>query len=150
MNLLTNLKSITQKKNKRVGRGIGSGVGGHTTGRGAKGDNVRGKGKLTFDGTKIKKSWLKRTRFLRGKHRTLPFSKPKILTLTMIDKYFSKNEVVNLKSIVEKISSVNLTQIKSGIKILSTGELTKALKFEGLKYTKKAKEKIIAQGGKID
>ena len=72
MDILSNLQKTVAKTAKRVGRGIGSGVGGHTTGRGAKGDNVRGHGKLTFDGTKIKKSWLKRLPFLRGKHRLLP------------------------------------------------------------------------------
>ena len=54
MKILSQLKPIVSKAAKRVGRGIGSGVGGHTTGRGAKGDKVRGKTKLTFDGTKIK------------------------------------------------------------------------------------------------
>ncbi len=69
MNILTNLSKSTQKSNRRVGRGYGSGKGGHTTGRGAKGDNVRGKTKLTFDGSKIKKGWIKRMPFMRGKNR---------------------------------------------------------------------------------
>jgi len=58
MDTLNNLIKTTTKAQKRVGRGIGSGVGGHTTGRGAKGRKVRGKVKLTFDGTKIKKAGL--------------------------------------------------------------------------------------------
>ena len=69
METLNQLSKTTKKQQKRVGRGYGSGVGGHTTGRGSKGDKVRGKTRITFDGTKIKKGWIKRTPFLRGDRR---------------------------------------------------------------------------------
>ena len=48
--ILSTLNKTTVKSAKRIGRGIGSGKGGHTTGRGQKGQNSRGKIKLTFDG----------------------------------------------------------------------------------------------------
>ena len=54
MEILSQLTKITSKPTRRRGRGIGSGLGGHTVGRGTKGDKARGKTKLTFDGTKIK------------------------------------------------------------------------------------------------
>src|SRR5450830_832424 len=103
MDILSTLNKTTTKQSKRVGRGIGSGVGGHTTGRGAKGDNVRGHGKLTFDGTKIKKGWLKRLPFLRGKHRLLPLNDTYIVSLTQINSWFKTGEIVEKKSIFEKI-----------------------------------------------
>ena len=62
-------KTATGKKKKRLGRGYASGKGGHTTVRGAKGAKARGKVPLTFSGTKIKKSWLKRLPLWRGRGR---------------------------------------------------------------------------------
>jgi large subunit ribosomal protein L15 len=146
MEILNNLTPITDKQSRRCGRGIGSGLGGHTTGRGAKGDKVRGKTKLTFDGTKIKKGWLKRTPFLRGKHRLLPFSKPEIINLDFIDKAFSKaNEIVDNVSLSKKIKT-NATSFK----ILGRGDISKALVFKGLFISKSAKTKIEKSGSKIE
>ncbi len=50
---LASLTKITQKPKKRVGRGYGSGKGGHTTGRGAKGQKVRGRLRPTFEGGQL-------------------------------------------------------------------------------------------------
>jgi len=47
------LSKITRRGKKRVGRGYGSGKGGHTTGRGAKGQNVRNKVRSTFEGGQL-------------------------------------------------------------------------------------------------
>ncbi|MEK7527520.1 MAG: 50S ribosomal protein L15 [Patescibacteria group bacterium] len=150
MKILSQLKPIVSKAAKRVGRGIGSGVGGHTTGRGAKGDKVRGKTKLTFDGTKIKKSWIKRLPFLRGKHRTLALNKFQTLTLTQIDKVYQSGDTINLKNIFEKFPQLNTRMYKLGVKILSTGEITKTFTFQKIKLTKSAAGKVITAGGKIE
>ena len=66
---LKKLPKTTTKKKKRLGRGYGSGKGGHTVGRGAKGLKARSKLPLTFEGTKIKKSLLQRLPLRRGKGR---------------------------------------------------------------------------------
>ena len=50
---LSNLSKIVRSAKKRVGRGYGSGKGGHTTGRGAKGQKARGKVKPTFEGGQL-------------------------------------------------------------------------------------------------
>ena len=139
MNIQSNLPKTTTKQQKRVGRGYGSGVGGHTTGRGAKGDKVRGKTKITFDGTKIKKGWIKRTPFLRGKHRTLKLGAYAVFNLSRIDAMFKIGDTVDTKSL--KCQNV---------KILSGGTLSKALNFKGLMYSESAKKAILATGGKID
>lgn len=48
---LSSLKTLSpQKSKKRVGRGIGSGKGGHTSGRGNKGQAGREKVRLNFEG----------------------------------------------------------------------------------------------------
>lgn len=139
MNIQSNLPKTTAKSQKRVGRGYGSGVGGHTTGRGSKGDKVRGTTKITFDGTKIKKGWIKRTPFLRGKHRTLKLGTVPVFNLSRIDAMFSAGATVDPKALNCQFA-----------KILSGGSLTKALNFKGLMYSESAKKAILAAGGKID
>lgn len=149
MEILTQLPKSTQKQQKRVGRGYGSGVGGHTTGRGSKGDKVRGKTKITFDGTKIKKGWIKRTPFLRGKHRVLPQKKLFVFNLNDLEKMFSANDVVDAKSLA-KAAKLSEKTITGKIKVLSNGKLTKALVFKGVSFSENARKLIITAGGKIE
>lgn len=61
------LPKIVGKKLKRVGRGMGSGKGSHTSGRGQKGQKSRSGLHILFEGVKTKKSLLKRLPKLRGK-----------------------------------------------------------------------------------
>jgi len=68
---------------KRLGRGYGSGKGGHTSSRGQKGQKTRSKMHILFEGLKVKKSTLKKFPLLRGKGKFLP--KPK-------ERYISKAE----------------------------------------------------------
>ena len=145
MEILSNLQSSVVKQQKRVGRGYGSGVGGHTTGRGAKGDKVRGTTKLTFDGSKIKKGWIKRTPFLRGKHRVLAHPKAFALSLDLIEKWFKINDVVTIEKIQKK-----LHENYSSFKLLSGPKFDKALSFKDILFTQKAKDQIIKAGGKIE
>lgn len=144
MDTLNNLTKTTDKAQKRVGRGIGSGVGGHTTGRGAKGRKIRGKVKLTFDGTKIKKGWIKRLPFLRGKHRTNALPKPEIITLAQIEKNYKTGETVSVQTIFEKFPRLDVRRQKFGVKILSAGKLTKKLTFTDVKLSAAARAKIEA------
>jgi large subunit ribosomal protein L15 len=148
MNILSNLNTIVSKSKKRLGRGYGSGKGGHTSGRGAKGDKARGKTKITFDGSKIKKSWIKRTPFLRGKHRLLPKKISVLLTLSQLDSIFSPNDLVTPQNLAKKLN-LPLRQIKSSLKILSGGKITKALTIEKIPLSRLATKKIIKAGGKI-
>ena len=62
-----NLPKIITRSKKRPGRGYGSGRGGHTSGRGQKGQKSRGKIGVLFEGVKMKKSFLKRLPLARGK-----------------------------------------------------------------------------------
>jgi len=149
MEILSNLTKVTQKSARRRGRGIGSGVGGHTTGRGAKGDKVRGKVKLTFDGTKIKKGWIKRLPFLRGKNRLNNQKNIITFTLSQIDKWYQSGEVVDINSLSKK-TKIPLSRLNSTVKILSTGELTKKVEVKGVLLSKIAHKKIITAGGKIE
>ena len=67
-----NLPKVVTKSKKRVGRGRGSGKGGHTVGRGQKGQKTRGKIAVLFEGMKVKKSLLKRLPLARGKGKFHP------------------------------------------------------------------------------
>lgn len=69
---LSNLPKIKTKSKKRLGRGYGSGKGGHTSSRGQKGQKVRGKIHPLFEGQKNKKSLIQRLPLLRGKGKNKP------------------------------------------------------------------------------
>lgn len=148
MNILNNLTKSTTKSQKRVGRGYGSGKGGHTTGRGAKGDKIRGKTKLTFDGTKIKKSWIKRLPFLRGKHRVLAHKGIAAVSLDQLAVWFKKGETIDLVAITK---ATRLPRFTNGIKVLSGRQpLVLPLTLKGILISQSAKDKLIAAGGKIE
>lgn len=149
MEILTQLTKTTSKPARRCGRGIGSGLGGHTSGRGAKGDKARGTTKLTFDGTKIKKNWIKRLPFLRGKNRLSNQKNVITFTLTQIDKWFEKGETVDINSLAQK-SHISFKRLNAQVKILSAGEITKSLKFKGVLVSDSTSKKIIAAGGNIE
>lgn len=78
MILPNTLPKIIFKKKKRIGRGIGSGRGGHTVGKGQKGQKSREKVSIAFFGTKMKKSLLKRLPMQRGKGKLKPHLKKRL------------------------------------------------------------------------
>jgi large subunit ribosomal protein L15 len=149
METLSKLNKITQKSARRRGRGIGSGLGGHTAGRGQKGDKARGKTSLGFIGTKNKKSWIKRLPFLKGKNRLQNRKNIVIFNLDQLEKWFKQDDLVDVNSLSKK-SKIALKKLNSIVKILSGGKLTKALKFKGVLFSQAAKKKIISANGKID
>jgi len=152
MNSLSSLSKSVTKSRKRVGRGYGSGVGGHTTTKGAKGKKIRTKTKLTFDGTKIKKSWLKRLPFLRGKRRINSFqTRPLTVSLSFLDKNLKTGDKLDFK-ILAKLLKTELSYLqKTGVKILSsTKVISKTFSVDKqIQMSKSVKDKIIATGGKI-
>lgn len=66
------LPKIVGRKLKRLGRGMGSGKGSHTSSRGQKGQKSNKDLHILFEGLKVKKSLLKRLPKLRGKGKFLP------------------------------------------------------------------------------
>lgn len=73
--LANSLVRVVKNSKKRVGRGAGSGKGSHTVGRGQKGQKSREKVSVSFFGTKMKKSLLKKLPMQRGKGRLKPHAK---------------------------------------------------------------------------
>jgi large subunit ribosomal protein L15 len=145
---LKKLPKTTDKSQKRIGRGYGSGKGGHTSSRGAKGDKARGKVALIFEGTKMKKSLLKRLPLGRGKGKLKSFQKrPIILNLKHLN-LLPKETLVNIDNLV-KAGLVEKKQAQVfGVKILGDGELKIALKVS-LPCSSSAVEKIKKAGGEI-
>jgi large subunit ribosomal protein L15 len=144
---LSELPRMSEKRKKRIGRGHGSGRGGHTSTRGNKGQRSRGKIALMFEGTKIKKSLLKRLPLFRGKGK---FKSRQPETLIINLKYlnvFGKNEEVTLESLKAKGILAQDQPIRK-IKILGDGEIGVPLKIF-LPVSKAAKEKIEKAGGQV-
>ncbi len=148
MDILNNLQQTAEKSHKRVGRGYGSGRGGHTSGRGQKGQKSRSKIRLTADGTKIKKGWIKRLPFLRGKHRVLPKDNTVIVNLDQLNKWFKSGSTVDSAKILTKLKIKPNSKTK--VKVLSTGEIKIPLILKGLTFSKTALSKITNIGGKIE
>ena len=129
---------------KRVGRGIGSGKGGHTTGRGTKGQKARETVKLGFEGTKTKKSFVKKLPMLRGRGKFKPWGdRPEIINLKDLADWPEKTAVTG-----ENLVKRGITESEN-VKILGDGEIKVALAVK-VKVSKQAGEKITKAGGKIE
>jgi large subunit ribosomal protein L15 len=130
---------------KRVGRGMGSGMG-KTSTRGHKGQGSR-------TGTSLMRG------FEGGQmplHRRLP-------KRGFTNIFRTEYTVVNLDRLVEHIEGLDVTEItlehykklglasskKALIKVLGSGELTSALTIHAHKFSKSAVEKIEKAGGKV-
>ena len=142
---LHNLPKLKGKKRpaKRIGRGYGSGKGGHTVGKGQKGQKVRGKIKLGFEGGQLPLH--KRLPHKRGFKRAFR-DEVVILNLEDLNRWDEKTEV-NPKNLLEKGLVDRIP--KGGVKILGDGEVEKKLTVQGVKLSEAAREKILGAGGEI-
>ncbi len=133
------------KSPKRVGRGYASGIGGHTSSRGHKGQKSRSGGKVRpgFEGGQMP---LVRRIPKRGftNFNSKVFN---ILNLSDLDRLFEANEEVTLKVLIERRIIKN---VRSGVKVLGNGEITKPLIVKVNAISKSAKEKIENAGGKVE
>lgn len=111
---------------KRLGRGHGSGKGGHTTGRGQKGQKSRTDVHVLFEGLKVKKSTIKKFPLLRGKGKFLAKIKPIVISVNKL-KVFKKGDKVTIESLIEKGLVSKNDAAKYGVKILGQSELKKEL-----------------------
>lgn len=140
------LKVRTRSK-KRAGRGYGSGRGGHTTGRGQKGQKSRGGVNILFEGVKVRKSLLNRLPFQRGKGKFKAQPKPIAVNLEALN-ILKDGEKVN----IETLSKAGIVRLEEamvyGVKILGGGKLEKKLEVS-LPASRSAIEKIEKAGGKF-
>ena len=128
---------------KRLGRGVGSGLG-KTSGKGHKGAKARsGGGKRPgFEGGQMplyrrvpKKGF---TNIFRTEYAEVNVGQLEV---------FTEGTVVNAELL--KAAGI-IKKTMDGVKVLGNGELTKKLTVEAAKFTESAKEKIEAVGGKAE
>ena len=128
---------------KRLGRGVGSGLG-KTSGKGHKGAKARsGGGKRPgFEGGQMplyrrvpKRGF---TNIYRVEYATVNVGRLEI---------FENGTVVTAETLKE---AGLISKVMDGVKILGNGELTKKLTVEAAKFSDSAKEKIEALGGKAE
>ncbi len=145
---MNNLPKVVWPRSKRLGRGVGSGKGFHTVGRGQKGQKARRTVHVLFEGLKVKKSLLHRLPQLKGKAKNKPLQgKPAILRLSVLNA-FSNGDSVSLEALIKKNLVVESVAYKNGVKILGSDGLTKKLEVL-LPMSKKATEEIKRLGGTI-
>lgn len=143
---LFSLPKINAHSAKRIGRGFGSGKGGHTVGRGQKGQKTRGSMPVWFEGGQL--PLIRRTPFIKGKRRFKSLTgEAAVITLKTLNK-FKENQVVDEKAIIETLKLSPKWLAKSGIKVVATGKLEKALKVN-LPVSVAAAKAIEAAGGSI-
>jgi len=145
---LSQLPKTTQKGKKRIGRGGGSGRGGHTSTRGAKGQKARSSVGLFFEGTKFKKSLLKRLPLLRGKGKLKPRKNARVVINLKYLNFFKANEEVNRETLKSKGILAKDFPDNVEVKILGDGQIGVPLTVF-LPVSKGAREKIEKAGGKV-
>ena len=130
----------SKRARRRVGRGIGSGMGKQST-RGAKGQNARTGGGVRpgFEGGQMP---LYRRLPKRG--FTNRNSKDIVAINLSALEVFENGETVTVETLLEKGIVKNP---EDGVKILGNGEFTKKLDVKANAFSASAKEKIEALGG---
>jgi large subunit ribosomal protein L15 len=132
----------SRKDAKRVGRGIGSGLG-KTAGRGHKGQKSRSGGKVRpgFEGGQMPlQKRLPKYGFTSRVSRTT--AQVRLGELNAV-----QSDVVDLEAL--KAADV-IRQDVLRVRVFLSGELTKALTVKGLAVTKGAREAIEKAGGKVE
>ena len=132
------------KSRKRVGRGIGSGLG-KTSGKGHKGQNARSGGGVRpgFEGGQLP---LFRRLSKRGFNNYNFRTVYAVVNVGDLERFEDGTTVTS--EILKESGLVN--KELDGIKILGNGKLTKKLTVKANKFSNTAKEKIESVGGKIE
>src|SRR5690606_5225361 len=132
----------SRRPKKRLGRGIGSGLG-KTSGKGHKGQKARAGGyhKINFEGGQMPiQRRLPKMGFKSRVGRTVDQ-----ICLSELEKLTA--EVIDL-NVLREAGLIN-GSIKD-VKVILSGELTTAIKLKGLRVTKGARSAIEGLGGSIE
>ncbi len=132
------------RKAKRVGRGYGSGKGGHTVGRGSKGSKARGEVAQGFEGGQL--PLYQRLPHKRGFNRAFS-DEVEVLNVGDLNRWDEKT-VVSPKNLLETGLIDRIP--KGGVKILGDGEVGKKLVVKGVNLSETARNKIVEAGGRIE
>ena len=143
--MLNQLKPVdgARHSKKRLGRGIGSGLG-KTAGKGTKGQNSRSGGGVRpgFEGGQLPLFQRLPKRGFKN-HFRVEYAVVNVEQLNV----FEDGAVVDAKTLVEKGF---FKDTKDGLKVLGNGELTKKLTVKANKFSESAKKAIEAKGGSVE
>lgn len=143
--MLNNLTKLTAMHIKRRGKGIGSGQGGHTSGRGNKGHKARsGKSEpLWFEGGQL--PFIKRFPYLRGKFhfKTIAGCLQEVPTAKLV-MLAGKDVTPETLAAAKLIKNPHWT-----IKLVGSGKLEKIGEVRGVKMSASARQSLEAAGAKI-
>jgi large subunit ribosomal protein L15 len=142
---LGDLPKIKARTKKRIGRGQGSGKG-KTGGRGQKGQKVRGKMKLLFEGGQS--SLILRLPVRRGKDKNKTRARKPIEINVKYLSLFPEGTIIDEKTLIEKGIVDKKEAGIFGIKILGGGDIKLPITVH-LPVSGGARKKIEAVGGKI-
>lgn len=133
------------KARKRLGRGIGSGLG-KTSGKGHKGQNARSGGGVRpgFEGGQMPLF-----RRLPKRGFTNIFAKEFAIINIEDLNVFNDDTVVTPELLINE-GMVKKGKVIDGIKVLGNGEITKKLTVKAHGFSKSAADKIEAAGGKVE
>jgi large subunit ribosomal protein L15 len=134
----------SRKSARRLGRGMGSGLG-KTSGKGHKGAKARsggGKGP-GFEGGQTPLYRILPKRGFNNSRFAIKYAEVNVSDLEL----FESGSVVDPQTL---LASGIIRKELDGVKILGDGELTKSLTVKAAKFSKGAKEKIEASGGKVE
>tara|TARA_B100000035_G_scaffold291095_1_gene278703 strand:- start:102 stop:557 length:456 start_codon:yes stop_codon:yes gene_type:complete len=145
---LNNLNIKSHKPKKRVGRGIGSGLG-KTSGRGVKGQKSRsGVAIKSYEGGQMP---LYRRLPKRGFNSLYKKEKNVAINLYNISKLIESKKIDSSKSIdLRKFLLKPKTLKKVKVKVLGTGDIKVKVNILADKFSKSAKVKIEKAGGTIE
>lgn len=148
--MIHNYIQKTTKNKKRIGRGYGSGKGGHTVGRGSKGAKSRSGYKLPrpgFEGGQMPLS--RRLPKMKGFSRKYFQNKNNIVLVKLEQlNVFKDGDTVDFESLA-KAGIVKPGKKSQTVKILANGELTKKVTVSGIALSENAVAKINKAGGKV-
>jgi large subunit ribosomal protein L15 len=133
------------RRPKRVGRGYGSGRGGHESGRGTKGQNSRSGGgvRVGFEGGQTP-IWM---RFPKRGFRNFGRVEYACVNVDTLDARFEERDEVTPEALRE-MKLVKGRKVR--VKILGRGEITKPLTVRAHRFAETAKQKIEAAGGRAE
>lgn len=130
----------SRKRRKRVGRGVGSGIG-RTSTRGDHGQKARSKIRRGFEGGQT--PLYRRLPRLRGFKR-LHGPKYGVVNVGALSQKFEEGSTIGPDEIVE---AGLVKKELDGIRVLGDGEVEKKLKVKAAYFTAAAKEKLEKAGG---
>jgi len=128
---------------KRLGRGIGSGLG-KTSGKGHKGQKARSGGSIRpgFEGGQMP-LYLRLPKRGFHNHFSKVYAEVNVEDLNV----FEDGSVVTPETLLERRI---ITKLEDGVKVMGNGELIRTLTVQAAKFTASAKEKIEAAKGSIE